>query len=185
MWPAKALSTSSSSIIPAMGLGIRTPKPSFYSYHCLKKTGIDSPTRGKFKSSKLVYDDIHQALCALRCDVLVILDCCFATNTTSLFQTGMPTTLSHVGKKMVFVGASGASEKTTDRRHATLTYRLCKAIKSVNGWPASLNVILGELNYETSQSRRKRKRDSHIHFAGFDDSSPEERDLFLHRIPGA
>ncbi|KAK4207552.1 hypothetical protein QBC37DRAFT_406121 [Rhypophila decipiens] len=162
----------------------------YYSGHGGRKGNPNSKLllKTEYKDCKeLVYDDIHRALYSLRCDVLVILDCCRITSIVSLYPKP-DETRSDGRKKMVFIGACAASEVSMGRSDLTLTYRLCKATKAVNGWPVSLCVILGELNYETTQARKSVSEQvwPDVHFADIDDSSPKEgRDMFLHRIPGA
>ena len=120
MQPAKTRITSSYSITPAMGLERVTPRPRCYSNRMLfpnppcsyrlfwnEQFSIDTQfskhTRGYSESERVNYNEIRQALHSLACDVLVILDCCYATNRDSLFGKGAPETSTHGGGKMASV----------------------------------------------------------------------------------
>ncbi|KAM7197247.1 hypothetical protein V8F33_005675 [Rhypophila sp. PSN 637] len=103
--------------------------------------------------TRINYNDIHKALLAIKCDVLVVMDCCRSTDIgRTPPQTGATI---RAGNKMIFVGAtsSNASEATATKPDNLMTTRLCTAIRTVNGHPASLWAILGECNALTSAMR--------------------------------
>ncbi|KAM7216269.1 hypothetical protein V8F06_008388 [Rhypophila decipiens] len=130
------------------GHGVRTGGPDS---DLMWGSGI-TPTNSANKT-RINYSDIHKALLALKCDVLVVMDCCRSTDIgRTPPQTGA--TIPK-GKKMMFVGAtsSNASEATATKVDNLMTTRLCTAIKTVNGHPASLWAILGECNAVTSAMR--------------------------------
>lgn len=57
--------------------------------------------------------------------------------------------------KQIFIGACNAGDKTAAKSDRTLTARLCTAIRAVDGHPASVAAIRGELDHETSQGRKR------------------------------
>ncbi|KAK4207610.1 hypothetical protein QBC37DRAFT_379901 [Rhypophila decipiens] len=130
------------------GHGVRTGGPDS---DLMWGSGI-TPTNSANKT-RINYSDIHRELLALKCDVLVVMDCCRSTDIgRTPPQTGA--TIPK-GKKMIFVGAtsSNASEATATKPDNLMTTRLCTSIKSVNGHPASLWAVLGECNAVTSAMR--------------------------------